>query len=134
MVQGFNGTWLLLRGLMMKRQIWRMAMAAVVMMGASAPGQEGADLNKVVAPYVNEQTLEVGHADLTKVDTAEIEKYVVGLMDNAMVPADDAMRKEMAVTRAAADVWLARFKGLGGRHVFALIAHQDIWPGMDPRA
>jgi hypothetical protein len=102
--------------------------------GAAASGTATAQPDRFLAPFIDEETIAVVHLDVGKIDTAVIEKYVAGMMDEAKVPADDAQRKALIAGRAAADVFLARFKQLGGRHVYLVFSHPDIWPSMQPLA
>ncbi len=87
-----------------------------------------------LAPFIDSQTIAVAHLDATKIDTAALQKYITELMDAAKVPADDDLRKNMTLAKGVADVFLTRFQQLGGRHVYALLSHPDIWPHQQPVA
>ncbi|HVT79600.1 MAG TPA: hypothetical protein VHM90_02995, partial [Phycisphaerae bacterium] len=85
-------------------------------------------------PFIDGETTVVAHLDAAAIDTAAIEKYLLAPLDEAKVPADDPTRQQIGAARAAADVFLARFKQLGGRHVYLVMSHPDIWPHMQPLA
>lgn len=110
-----------------------MAMAAGTALAQGAPARGGdaaVDFNAAIATYVDAQTILVGHVDLGQVDTAAAEAFVTRMLDAAQTPADDRMRQELAAARAGVDGFLARFKQLGGRHVFLVMAQSDIYPGL----
>jgi prepilin-type processing-associated H-X9-DG protein len=111
------------------------AMAGLLMgqgRGAAAGGVGGGDVdaNGVVAPYVDGQTILVGHVDVGQLDTGAVEAFIGRMLEARPAPANDWARREMAAARLAVDGFLARFKQLGGRHVFVVMAHQDIYPGV----
>src|SRR3954447_19920891 len=56
-------------------------------------------------PFIDGETVVVAHLDAGAVDTAAIEKYFLAPLDEAKVAVDDNTRKDLAVTRAAADVF-----------------------------
>ena len=58
-------------------------------------------------------------------DTAAIESYITGFMNDAKPPAEDP-RQALAASRAAADAFLARFKQLGGRHAVVISSMADL--------
>src|SRR5262249_33986087 len=97
---------------------------------AAAASTQPSAQDAVLQPFIDAETLAVAHIDAGKLDTAAIEKYAVALMDDAKLADSDPSRKNLTTARAAADVFLARFKQLGGRHVYVVVAHSDIWPHM----
>lgn len=102
--------------------------------GAGAMGWVPSPDDKFLASFIDDQTIAVAHLDASKLAAAAMDKYVASLLDDAKVPADDSTRQELAAARAMADVFLARFKQLGGRHVYALLSHPDLWPHQQPLA
>lgn len=101
---------------------------------ATPPAAQAARVDPFLETFIDADTLGVAHLDVSRIDTAVIEKYILGLLDDAKVAADDHVRKQLPTLRTAADVFLARFKQLGGRHVYLVTAHADIWPHMQPGA
>ncbi len=87
-----------------------------------------------LAPYVDNQTVAVAHVDTAMLDPAAIESFVNEMMDVGKLPPKDEARDSIHTARIAADAFLARFKELGGRHVYAALAHPDAWPAMQPLA
>jgi len=100
--------------------------AAGLSMAQAQPAQP--DLNALVAPFVDDQTLLVGHVDMNRVDTDALLQLAINALDAAKIPADDPVRTRVTAMKRLADDYLTQFKALGGRHVFVLLAQQDLVP------
>ena len=73
---------------------------------------------KVIAPFVDEQTVAVLHADLTRV-------ALVAVLDEAARLVPDA-EPDVARAKRAAGAWLAGFARAGGRDAYVVVSMADI--------
>jgi hypothetical protein len=93
----------------------------------------------MIAPCIDEQTMLVAHVDISALDMAAIEQFAGEVLAQGM-PAGGGggtgdqgvqeIRKQMAMQRLAAEGFLARIRQLGGRHLFVVLNHQDLFPSM----
>jgi prepilin-type processing-associated H-X9-DG protein len=104
--------------------------------GTAAPATAAApvDANTFIAPFLEADTLAVAHLDAAKIDTAALQTYLKSLVDELHLPPEAVSDKQLADARTQADTLLARFKQLGGRHLFAVLSQSDLWPNPRPTA
>jgi hypothetical protein len=87
---------------------------------AAARPAGAADLAKAVAPYLDDRTLVVAHADLTRLDATAL---LTKMADLAKVDA-----KEFDSVRQATTRWLADFRKAGGKEAYAFFSLADDRP------
>ncbi|MEI8197536.1 MAG: hypothetical protein WCI73_16705, partial [Phycisphaerae bacterium] len=131
----------MIRSHMIHRQMIRMAVAVLLTLTALVRAQTaapatapapipltGAEMAAFVAPYVDDQTFLVGHLDVAQVDTGAAGKFVMEIFAEAKVPATDEIR-EVSGGFGMLEGVLGRFRQWGGRQVYMVAAHLDVWPG-----
>jgi prepilin-type processing-associated H-X9-DG protein len=113
------------------RQIGLVAVALVAMGQAAATRPAGGevDVNAAVRPFVDVDTLLIAHADLGRVDLAQVQAFIEVTMQ---APAQDGaeLRQRLGMERIAAEGYLARLKGFGVRHAFLVMNQADAYPAM----
>jgi len=82
-------------------------------------------------PYIDDHTLLVARADLTRIDTAALQKFIT---DALPAPADKDVTTGLAMARMAADTFLNNVKQRGAHDACLLISQPDAWPGRQPLA
>ncbi len=92
---------------------------------SGAPATTAADWNRAIAPFVEEDTFAIGHADLSRIDTVAITNYLLDIGDAAKVPAGDPSRKEMAAGLAVAGDFMGKCVHYGVHDVYAVWDHED---------
>lgn len=113
----------------MARAVAVMTFCAAAAARAQTPGAADSAklMSSVLAPMMDNQTLVVAHADAAKIDPDAIEKLFIDLLDAGKVPAGDEHRKNVMQIRLVLDAYVSKFRALGGRHVFFLVSHTDLW-------
>jgi hypothetical protein len=82
-------------------------------------------------PYIDNETVVVARADLTRIDTAALQKFIT---DALPAPADKEVTTGLAMARMAADAFLNNVKQRGVHDAYVLISQPDAWPGRQPLA
>ena len=104
-----------------------LALLATVCRSASAAATNDA---AVIAPFVNQQTIAVVHADLTQVNFDALDKWVEQVLDQSKL--DDEDRKSMAnnLHQATQEArrWTAEFNQAGGNVVWVVFTLENYPP------
>jgi len=101
---------------MMKRFLLCVVLGALFSAGVASVAAEKPDAAaraRIVAPFVEERTVMVAHADLTRVKAEPIAALVRQLLPDAAT--------EIAQGRAAAETWLEKFCAAGGRELYVVV-------------
>src|ERR1035437_6195117 len=96
----------------------------------AAARAEGLGKAEVLRPYLDSQTLFVAHLDASKIDVAAMEKFAKEILDSAKVPDADDVTKQIHAMSGVAAAQIAQFGKLGGRHVYTVVSHTDLFPNM----
>jgi hypothetical protein len=89
----------------------------------AAEKYDPAALAKTIAPYLDEGTLFVAHADMTRIDLLPAVTRVKQLFPRMGTPAEQAAAMaDVDRAIAAAQKWIADFTKAGGRDIFAVVS------------
>jgi hypothetical protein len=89
----------------------------------AAEKYDPAALAKTIAPYLDEGTLFVAHADMTRIDLMPAVTRVKQLFPRIGTPAEQAAAlADVDRAVAAAQKWIADFTKAGGRDIFAVVS------------
>jgi hypothetical protein len=92
----------------------------------AAEKYDPAALAKTIAPYLDEGTLFVAHADMTRIDLMPAVTRVKELFPRIGTPAEQAAAMaDVDGAVAAAQKWIADFTKAGGRDIFAVLSMSD---------
>jgi hypothetical protein len=92
----------------------------------AAEKYDPAALAKAIAPYLDEGTLFVAHADMTRVDLLPAVARVKEIFPRIGTPAEQAAAMaDVDRAVAAAQKWIADFTKAGGRDIFAVVSMSD---------
>src|SRR4051794_16191357 len=116
----------------MKSKLLTFAAAMLLLTLATAPTVRAAEkydpaaLAKTIAPYLDEGTLFVAHADMTRVDLLPAVTRVKEIFPRIGTPAEQAAAMaDVDAAIAAAQKWIADFTKAGGRDIFAVVSMSD---------
>jgi prepilin-type processing-associated H-X9-DG protein len=82
-----------------------------------------------IAPFLDDQTVIVGRADLSAVDPAAIAEWVLGVAKDVKFAGQEDVAKQIGEFRPVAEKWLADFRKAGGREIYVLVNLTDLAGG-----
>ncbi len=95
---------------------------------SAAPRDEAEKLAAAVAPFIDEQTVAVGHVDLALVDFGPISERLKAAIDGPALPEADraAAKQDIEGAMTVAKGWLGAIRMAGGRDLFIVISMTDL--------
>src|SRR4051794_41407567 len=82
-----------------------------------------------IAPFLDDQTVIVGRADLSAVDPGVVAEWVLGVAKDVKFAGQDEIAKQVGEFRPVAEKWLADFRKAGGREIYVLVNLTDLAGG-----
>lgn len=85
---------------------------------------------KIIAPYIDTQTIAVARVDITQIDSDACFSKFMEIASKSVEPADiNILALEVEKRRLAAQQWIASFTAAGGRDIYVVVSMAD-FPGM----
>ena len=121
---------------MQKLVIAVLVLTSAITVASGAERFDPAACAKAVAPFVDDDTTFVGHADVTRIDVNAAFDHIAKVIETSATGHDDLeklrkkIRDKLSKSRETAAKWLADFTSAGGRDIYLLVGQSATFPGI----